>query len=114
MEIIQFYPFLNSIPSSIKPKIDWEELYIPNSYEMLLTNELTACLNKNIILYKKDYHRKLNILLSSTIISAKLNSWQIAILRDYKEKFSAFCNIVTYNNPLQLAEFPFVELQISE
>jgi hypothetical protein len=111
MEITKFYPFLNSIPSSIKSKIDWEELYIPNSYEVLLMIELAECLNKHIILYKKDYHHKLNILLSSIIISAKLNSWQITILRSYEKKFNDFCNIVTYNNPLQLAEFPFIESQ---
>jgi hypothetical protein len=111
MEIIQFYPFLQSLPSSIKPKIDWEELYIPDSYEVLLMNELTECLNKHIILYKKDYHHKLNILLSSTIVSAKLNSWQITILKNYEKKFSEFCNIAAYNNPLQLAEFSFVEFQ---
>jgi len=111
MEIIQFYPFLQSLPSSIKPKIDWEELYIPNSYEILLTNELAECLNKKIILYKKDYHPKLNILLSSTIVSAELNAWQKTILKNYEKKFSDFCTISVYNNPLQLAEFPSVELQ---
>jgi|GEM_PF-2526408 len=111
MEIIKLYPFLHSIPSSIKSKIDWEELYIPNSYEVILMNELAECLNKKIILYKKDYHRKLNILLSSIIISAELNSWQIPILRNYEKKFNDFCNIATYNNPLQLAEFHFIESQ---
>ncbi|HXD93357.1 MAG TPA: hypothetical protein VNX01_09095 [Bacteroidia bacterium] len=55
MEITKFYLFLHSLPSSIKSKIDWEELYIPNSYEVLLMNELAECLNKHIILYKKDY-----------------------------------------------------------
>jgi len=111
MEIIQFYTFLHSLPAAIKPRIDWEELYIPNSYEILLTNELAEYLNKNIILYKKDYHPKLNILLSSIIVSAKLNSWQLTIIKKYEKKFSDFCTIAAYNNPLQLAEFPFVELQ---
>ena len=105
MEIIQFYPFLNSIYASIKYQVDWEELCIPNSYEILLMSELTQRLNKHIILYKKDYHSKSNIPLSTTLVPTKLSFWQVAILKNYREKFSDYCKIETYNDPLKLVEF---------
>ena len=109
MEIVQYYPFLKSLPAEIKTKIDWDELYIPNAYEVILLDELSAQLNRHIVLYKKDYYSGKPIQLCKGITSSKLNSIQRIILENYQEKFGAFCIIVAYNRPLSLSETPILQ-----
>jgi len=103
MEITQYYPFLRALTTEVRNIIDWDELYIPNSYEALLVTELSELLDMNIVVYKKGYQSKVKVPLCSVLNSATLNEAQQRALKKFEEKFGGFCILVAYTRPVQLA-----------
>lgn len=101
MDVITYYPFLKSIPNEILASIDLGALYIPAQDEQRQISKLSNELNKNIVVYKKNYHTT-GLGLCRCIKPARLKKPELQRVKNLEQHLRTDLAVVVYEKPLIL------------
>lgn len=97
-----YYPFLREIPEADLALLDLQVLAIPGPAEKALLQQLSATLNKNIVLYNTLYQPKGGHLCRYLKFAA-LSEAELQTILEAEGKIARHQAIVAYESPLTFA-----------
>jgi len=105
LDIISTYRFLDEIPGNVLEQIDLSNLYLPNSHERDLLDQLASQLDKNVVVYRRFAEPK-KLGLCQAIAPAKLTPDELEMVKELEANLNTtYLNdkvVVIYGSPPQL------------